>query len=86
MRRACLLPLSLLVFSLGGCASMAGTVRAQAATEFPCPKGSVSVQQIDANTFEATGCGSRATYDCGRQFATASHASFSCVRKTSQDR
>jgi len=54
------------VTALVGCfaPSESGVVAARAAHDFHCSEDDVSVENISGGSWEAKGCGHKATYDC----------------------
>jgi hypothetical protein len=59
-----LFPLSLVVLSLGGCATMDGQVRERAARDFSCGQERLRIVDAEGPVFRVAGCGSIATYQC----------------------
>lgn len=69
--------------SVAGCATMEGTVRERAATEYRCHPDRVTVEDLGGNGFRANACGREAMYVCERQrsYWSASGSEVTCRRE-----
>jgi len=74
----------LLLAAAAGCASYYAidVVRDRAARDYRCPRGSVSVDDLDGGAYRAHACGHEALYVCNRELAKESDpaGSLYCVR------